>query len=263
MKPNLLILNDDGISAPGLKHLYRAVHKEVETHIVAPVIEKSGAGLSMTLRKPLKILKVDWEDHPNSYSITGTPADCVKLALNTLLNTPPDLIISGINKGSNAGRNVLYSGTIGGVIEGVYRNNIPGIAFSSHDFANPDYDKFEKYIYPIVRYFLENPITPGTLINVNFPSLSNGPVKGIKMARQGLGFWTDKPDERTHPEGEPYYWLGGQWRTFDEDPLSDVHLLEQGYITVVPIHVNELTDHNHLNEHKDRFEKMINEKQIL
>jgi 5'-nucleotidase len=254
MKPNILLLNDDGISAPGLKHLFRAIKEIATICVAAPVIEKSGAGLSMTLKKPLKIQKMVWEDHPRAYSISGTPADCVKLAMNSLLDTPPDLIVSGINRGSNAGRNVLYSGTVGGVIEGVYRNSLPGIAFSSHDFANPDFEHFEKYIPAIISYFLENKPSQGTLINVNFPSLASGPVKGIKMARQGRGFWTDNPDKRQHPEGEHYFWLGGKWRHFDEHPDSDVHLLQQGYITAVPIHVDELTDHRHLEQHREAFE---------
>ncbi len=255
MKPKILLLNDDGISAPGLRHLFESVREFADVYVVAPVIEKSGAGLSMTLKKPLIIQKVEWEGHPNAYSITGTPADCVKLAMNTILETPPDLIISGINRGSNAGRNVLYSGTIGGVIEGVYRNGIPGIAFSAHDYEEPNFEAFGKYILPIIQYFMEHPPSSGTLINVNFPSLGTDGVKGIKMARQGRGFWTDNPDMRKHPAGEHYFWLGGKWRHFDEYPDSDVHLLNQGYVTVVPIHVDELTDHNHLEQHRDAFEE--------
>lgn len=254
MKPKILLLNDDGISAPGLRHLFDPVKDFAEIYVVAPVIEKSGAGLSMTLKKPLIIQKATWEGHPEAYSVTGTPADCVKLAMSSILDTPPDLIISGINRGSNAGRNVLYSGTIGGVIEGIYRN-IPGIAFSSHDYDEPNFTAFEKYILPIIQYFMEHPPSPGTLINVNFPSLTTGPVKGLKMARQGRGFWTDNPDKRQHPAGDHYFWLGGKWRHFDEKDDSDVQLLNQGYITVVPIHVDELTDHDHLENHRTTFEE--------
>lgn len=255
MKPRFLIINDDGIHAPGIRHLYQAVKDYADCFIVAPLAEKSGSGLSMTLTKPLKITPTYWDAHLKVWHVNGTPADCVKLALNSLLQVPPDLIISGINRGSNAGRNVLYSGTIGGVIEGVYRNNLPGIAFSCSDFKDPNYAHFEKYVYPIIQHFLKHPISPGSLMNVNFPSLSLGKIQGIRIAKQGKGFWTDSPDKRIHPEGDPYFWLGGTWRSYEEDLESDVYLLEQGYITCAPIQINELTDHLLFSKHKPLFEE--------
>lgn len=256
-KLKLLLVNDDGIHAEGLRYLYKGLKDHAQISIVAPITERSGAGLSMTLTKPLKTDSVRWEDGVPAWSVTGTPADCVKLALNALLTYKPDLIVSGINRGSNAGRSVLYSGTIGGVIEGMYRNSIPGIAFSSADFANPNFDQFYQYIYPLVCYRLEHPMPEGTLLNVNFPSLEAGKVKGCKMARQGKGFWTDNPDKRLHPDGIPYYWLGGKWRHLEEHPDSDVALLSQGYITAVPIHVDELTDHGHFSKHKKHFDGLF------
>jgi len=174
------------------------------------------------------------------------------MAMSVILDSPPDLIVSGINRGSNSGRNVLYSGTIGGVIEGVLRN-IPGIAFSYVDFDKPDYTKGQHLIFPLVQHLLENPLPKGTLLNVNFPDTEK--VLGMKLARQGKGFWVEDPQERLHPEGHTYYWLGGKWNEHDEDEESDVHLLRQGYAAAVPIHISELTDLTHFHQRKEHFNK--------
>ncbi len=137
-KPTLLVTNDDGIMAPGLKYLWEAISSIADVYIVAPSIEQSGVGLAITIRNPIQILPTPWENGARAWTVTGTPADCVRLGMSVLMESPPDLIVSGINRGANSGRNVLYSGTVGGVIEGVLRN-IPGIAFSCVDFDNPDY----------------------------------------------------------------------------------------------------------------------------
>jgi len=257
MRPRILIINDDGIQAPGIRHLYNSVKSFADCMVVAPIAEKSGAALSMTLTKPLKLTPVKWEGAQNIWHVNGTPADCVKLALNDLLTSPPDLIISGMNRGSNAGRNVLYSGTIGAVIEGVFRNNLPGIAFSCSDFDEPNYAAFEKYVFPIIEHFLQHPLPEGSFVNVNFPSPAAGKIRGVRIARQGKGLWTDNPDKRLHPQGEHYFWLGGTWKDCEEDPESDVHLLKEGYITCVPIHINELTNHELVDKHKPLFEDLF------
>ncbi|MES2274171.1 MAG: 5'/3'-nucleotidase SurE [Chlamydiota bacterium] len=241
-RPFLLITNDDGIHAPGIKHLWQAVHEYADVAIVAPQTEKSGCGLSITWAKPLRIQPVAWELNTPAWYLNGTPADCVKMALSVILKRKPDLIISGINRGSNSGRTVLYSGTIGGVIEGALKN-IPGIAFSFSDFEAPPVSATKKYIYPLIRHFLENPLPAGTFLNVNFPCNAKDGIKGLRMAKQGKGYWIESPEQRIHPEGLPYYWLGGKWNaSAEEDPESDVALLEEGYIAAVPIHILQLTD---------------------
>lgn len=250
-KPRILITNDDGIEAPGIKHLWNALVDACDVSIVAPSSEKSGAGLGITLRDPLHVQKVAWDKKTPAWKVTGTPADCVRMGLSVILEHKPDLIVSGINRGSNSGRNVLYSGTVGGAIEGVLRN-VPGIAFSCEDFDNPDYALAEKYVLSLVNYMLAHPLPRGTLMNVNFPTSSE--IKGLKMASQGRGFWVESPDQRMHPEGRPYYWLGGKWHHQDEHEDSDVALLKQGYITAVPIHVDQLTDHGTLQARKESFE---------
>lgn len=257
----ILIVNDDGINAPGLETLYQAVSKKADVRVVAPLHEKSGSGLGMTLTKPLRIHKRIYQNS-HAYTVNGTPADCVKLALISLYKNPPDLIVSGINRGSNAGRNVLYSGTIGGVIEGVYRNQIPGIAFSFCDYESTDYRVLEQYIYPIIDYVLEHPLPQGTFLNVNFPTMKHYPFKGLRFAKQGMSYWVDNADKRLHPEGFHYYWLSGKWRPCEEPIDSDVQLLDKGFISAVPIHVNELTDLNHYQQHKTIFEDYFEKYQL-
>ena len=252
-KPCILITNDDGIHAEGLRHLWSALEDFAETYIIAPESEQSGKGVAITLRQPLLIEPVSWEKQTPAWRINGTPADCVRLALNLLINKQPDLILSGINRGANLGRNILYSGTVGGVIEGALKK-IPGIAFSCFDFQSPNYRAVEHFILPIVEQVLSHPLPEGTFLNVNFPQ---GQARGVKLARQGMGYWVESIEERTHPEGHPYYWLGGKWAEHQEHEESDVHLLRQGYAAAVPINVNEMTDHLVLKQHKARFDQFF------
>lgn len=254
-KPKILITNDDGIYAPGLRHLWQPLVDVADVAIVAPSSEKSGVGLGITLRNPLQIESVKWDKGTPAWKINGTPADCVRLATSVLLDTTPDLIVSGINRGSNAGRNVLYSGTIGGVIEGILRN-IPGIAFSCINFDQPNYLIAEKYILSIVQHILEHPLPKGNLLNVNVPD-GFQKLKGFKMARQGKGRWVENPEKRIHPEGTPYYWQGGKWHHHEEPEQSDVALLNEGYLTAVPLHVDELTNHEQLASRKAAFENIF------
>ncbi len=252
----MLITNDDGISANGLRHLWASVRHFADVAIVAPLHEKSGSGLSITWSKPLMTQEASWENTP-AWSISGTPADCVKLALSVLLEKRPDMVISGINKGSNAGRTVLYSGTVGGVIEGTLKG-IPGIAFSFCDEEAPPLSATQQYIYPLIRHFLEHPLPHGSLLNVTFPLNAKDSIKGFKLTKQGCGCWLESPDRRTHPEGMNYYWLGGKWTSADEHPESDVYWLDQGYVTGVPLHVAELTDVTVLLKHKTIIEQSLN-----
>jgi 5'-nucleotidase len=246
---HILITNDDGIHAPGLKELVTAIQSFAsQVTVVAPSSQRSGASISTNYIDPLKITRVDW---PNTiaYTVASTPADCIKAALGLILKTPPDFIVSGINHGTNAGRNVLYSGTVGGVIEGVLRG-IPGIAFSYHESSDKEFPDIKSYIPPIIRYFIENPLPHGTLINVNFPER---PILGIKLTRQGLAYHLD---DLVH-HGNSHYRIGGKWTTFDEHEDSDTLWLTKGFITCSPLHVNELTDHTVLHHHKAPFQEIL------
>lgn len=254
-RPRILITNDDGIQAPGIQHLCRSLREIADVTVVAPSTEQSAAGLAITIRHPLRIVKMETGYEAPAWHINGTPADCVKLALSVILTSPPNLIVSGINRGTNAGRNILYSGTVAAVIEGIM-HEVPGIAFSCEDFSNPDYKKASEHVPAIVEHVLKHPLPRGSLLNVNFPSTKE--FCGIKLTRQGKEFWLEDPDERYHPaEGSTYYWLGAKRATYNEYEDSDIAWLKQGYIAAVPVHVEELTDHAHIHSHKDKFEKLF------
>lgn len=255
-KPKILITNDDGIYARGIWHLWHAIADVADVTIIAPSSERSGVGLGITLHQPLSIDKFKWENNTPAWKINGNPADCIRMGLSVVLDERPDMIVSGINHGSNSGRTVLYSGTIGGAIEGALQH-IPSIAFSSEDFSDVNYYKLEKYIAAIVDHVLKYPLSEGTLLNVNFP-LDPDQIKGVRLARQGRSLWREDPTEREHPHGgQPYYWHGGRWADHPEHPDSDVALLKEGYIAAVPIHVNEMTDHAFLSERKDAFQTIL------
>ena len=254
-KPFILITNDDGITAPGLKHLCDAVREFADVTIVAPHRERSGSGLAATWNKPLEVREFHWEGC-SAYSVNGTPADCVKMALSVVSpKRRPDLILSGINRGSNAGRTVLYSGTVGGIMEGTLRG-INGIAFSFTDFEFPKMGTVEGPIATLVKYFLTHGIPTGTLLNVTLPP-NQSQIKGFRMARQGRGYWMENPDRRLHPSDQaPYYWLGSQWSKHDEHEESDVALSQDGYIAVAPIQVSELTNLHVVDLHRTSVEKL-------
>ncbi len=262
-RPFILVTNDDGVYAPGIKHLWQVLSESADICVVAPASEQSAVSLSITIRHPLRIEKIEWPfAEANVWSVNGTPADCVKLALNVILPQVPQLIVSGINRGSNAGRNVLYSGTVAAVIEGVM-HHIPGIALSVVDYFNPDYEKVKSYIPTVIDYLLRHPLPKGTFLNVNFPTHTETGIKGIRFAKQGKEYWAENPEQREHPaECSPYYWLGSKLAQFDEDPDSDIVLLREGYATAVPIHIGDLTHHPSIKEYRNKFENFVNDKSV-
>ncbi len=257
-RPKILITNDDGIHSPGIRSLWKAVAPFADVTIVAPLTDQSAISSAITLRSPLKADKYHWGDEVVAWCVNGTTVDCVKLAFGALLKQKPDMILSGINKGSNSGGEVLYSGTIGGVITGVLRG-IQGIAFSCSDYDNPPFHAAEPHIPAIVKHILDHPLPHGTLLNVNFPEGLANKVAGYKMTRQGKEHWVEKPDLRYHPtEGSSYYWMGSQKLVFEEEHEdSDIVWLKQGYITAVPVFVHELTHHEELKKRKSLFDRVL------
>jgi len=254
-KPFFLLTNDDGIHALGIKHLWDAVHEFADVAIVAPDSEKSGSGVSITNFKPIRISQVAWEKNTPAWSITGTPADCVKMGVSVLLDRTPDFVLSGVNNCSNSGCTLFYSGTVGGAIEGALRG-IPSLAFSFSDPSLPPLGSARTLLASLVKHFLANPIPSGTLMNINFPKNCPQKINGFRMAKQGRGYWIEHPDHRTQPEGISYYWLGSRWSDHPEDPESDVALLEQGYVTAVPLCIENLTHHELLEKHRSSFESL-------
>lgn len=258
-KLNILITNDDGINAPGLKALVETLAPLANITVVAPANEQSAKSLSLT-RTPLHITPASNFSDTAAWSVSGTPVDCIKVAIS-VLHLTPDLIVSGINKGSNAGRNVLYSGTVGGVIEGALRG-IPGIAFSCCDIRYPEYDRLCAYLWNIVEFTLLHPLPFGTILNVNFPTTvedyptkSTKEILGIKLTRQGKTYWIEQYPPKPPQMGERIVEFGVRIEPQEEPEDSDVYWLERGYIAAVPIHIDELTDWRYFREYKTPFEQ--------
>lgn len=262
-RPKILITNDDGIHALGIRHMWYALKDIADVTIVAPSEQHSSVSMSITVFDPLRIEKVTWpSSEAQAWAVNGTPCDCVKIALSVILPDSPDLVLSGINRGSNAGRRILYSGTVAAVIEGVM-HDIPGIAISIEDHEHPPFDSIEAYIPKFVDYVLNHPLPSGTFLNVNFPSKSEKPIRGIRLATVGKEFIIESPVKMERPssaEGSfySYYWLGTKIVKYDEDDDSDIAWLQKGYATAVPININEWSDHMYFKKERKNFEKHIN-----
>ncbi len=260
-RPKIVVTNDDGIRAPGIEMLWSALHEAdfADLFIIAPATEKSGTGASITWDKPILIQKVEWLHQTPAWAIGGTPADCIKMGARIILDHCPDFIVSGINAGSNAGRNVLHSGTVGACIEGAFRG-IPGIAFSCENGEKPNFHVAKKYIASLVRYTLANPLPHGTFLNVNFPHSAQSEVKGFRLTRQGKGRWAEDPILHLQTEHGPSYWMGGKPEELAEDEDSDIYWLKKGYLTAVPVQVHDLTDNTILQNRFSQFENHFESK---
>lgn len=254
-KPHFLLTNDDGIHSPGMLYLWEAVKEFADITIIAPDREKSGSGAGMTI-DTLTITPVSDFGTTQAYKVSGTPVDCIKVGLSILLKHPPTMILSGINQGTNAGRTLLFSGTVGGIIEGVLRN-VPGIAFSYWRYDTDAFAHIKKYIWPIVKHLSSCEIPAGSFYNVNFPYHADHEIKGLKVVPHGHSNWIEKPTKGNHPEGLLMYHMNGEWTDHMEPEGTDVHYLKQGFITAAPIRVGELTDFSMLSSHKESFEKIF------
>ncbi|KPM32652.1 stationary phase survival protein SurE [Croceitalea dokdonensis DOKDO 023] len=244
-KPLILVTNDDGITAPGLRLLIQLMNELGDVVVVAPDSPQSGMGHAITLDNTLysKKVVIDREHGaPKEYSCSGTPADCVKLGLQELLQRKPDIVVSGINHGSNASINVIYSGTMSAAVEAGIEG-IPAIGFSLCDYGwNADFTGISESVKQIVRTALKNGIPRGTVLNVNYPKYDGVPLKGAKICRQAKANWKEKFDKRTSPMGKEYYWLTGEFDLLDKGEDTDIHALNNGYASIVPTQF-DLTAH--------------------
>jgi 5'-nucleotidase len=245
-KPLILVTNDDGITAPGLRALVRYMKAIGEVVVVAPDSPQSGMGHAITLDNTLysKKVTIDFENGGHAeYSCSGTPADCVKLALQEILGRKPDLCVSGINHGSNSSINVIYSGTMSAAIEAGIEG-IPAIGFSLCDYSwEANFKTAETAVKKIVVEALSNGIPKGVVLNVNIPKTNDEGIKGIKVCRQARANWKEKFDKRTNPMGKDYYWLTGEFELLDKGEDTDEWALSNGYISVVPTQF-DLTAHH-------------------
>ena len=240
----ILLTNDDGIYAPGLRALRAELKKLGEVTVVAPATEQSAAGHSVTLLTPLLVNEV-FEDDATTFigwAVEGRPADCVKLALLELLKEPPDVIISGMNAGSNAGINVLYSGTVAAAIEGAFYRHTAIAVSLEYDKKIYDFPTAAKYARQVIEQILARNPTRGSLFNVNLPVLERGPIKGVKVMPQNVSPYSEKFDRRVNPRGRTYFWAGPDFECPDPHPGTDVEALGDSYITVTPLQF-DLTDH--------------------
>ena len=243
-KPLILVVNDDGIDAPGIRKLISIMNEFGDVVVVAPDSPQSGKGHAITLESIIKCNKINIDDGPQEeYSCSGTPVDCVKLALNKLLKRKPDLCVSGINHGSNSSINVIYSGTMSAAVEAAV-GGVPSIGFSLLDYSlDADFTESEKFIKKITKSVLDNGLPSGISLNVNIPkSVKGKEINGIKICRQAKANWIEEFDERQDPKNNTYYWLTGKFVNLDKGDDTDERALENHYISVVPIQF-DLTDY--------------------
>ena len=249
--PLILITNDDGIYSPGLRYLIGLMNNIGKVVVVAPDGPQSAQSHAITINKPITCEKIKIDEGKQiEFICSGTPVDCIKLALAEILDRKPDICISGINHGSNASINVIYSGTVSAAIEASV-HDIPSVGFSILDYSTTtEFKHTETHIINIVRNLLSSNLN--VCLNVNIPKYSENKIKGIKIAKQAKGKWIEDFDERVSPMGKRYFWLTGEFIKEDESNEADQNLLDDNYISVVPIRY-DLTDYSQIDDVKRLF----------
>jgi len=241
-----LVTNDDGIHAPGIFALWEAMREIGDVTVVAPDTEKSAVGHAITISDPIRIQKVIRHDGFEGFAVKGTPADCVKIAVRALMDTQPDIVISGINLGANVGNNIIYSGTVSAATEGTMLN-IPSLAVSLDAIKGGDLNPAKKVAVKVVRKILQKGLPTGTLLNVNVPNLPGNKIRGYKITRQGNVYFKDWFETREDPRGRLYYWMTGEIVDPNNGPGFDSHAIQNGFVSITPIHY-QLTNMPFLNE---------------
>ena len=241
-RPLILVTNDDGITAPGIRTLIKVMNQIGDVVVIAPDSPQSGQGHAITIDSILTCVPTTIDEGEQlEYSCSGTPADCVKIAVNEILNKKPDLCVSGINHGSNASINVVYSGTMSAAIEAGIEG-IPAIGFSLLDYSwNANFAPLEPYIKKIALKVLNDGLSDGVVLNVNFPKTNE--FKGIKISRQARANYVEEFDKRTNPQGKEYYWLTGKLENLDKGQDTDLTALNNDYISITPVQF-DLTAHH-------------------
>lgn len=248
-KPLILVVNDDGITAGGIRSLIEVAAEFGEVCVVAPDSPQSAMGHAITVHNILRLHEVDDVPGIKEYSCTGTPVDCVKLAIYRVLKRRPDLLISGINHGANNSINVIYSGTMSAAVEGAVEG-IPSIGFSLLDHSlGADFTASKVIARKIIASTLENGMPEGVCLNVNIPKIPLGEIKGIRICRQAKAFWEDDFQPRKDPAGRIYYWITGQLVNHDVGDDTDVWALDNNFVSVVPVQY-DLTAHRAIAELK-------------
>jgi 5'-nucleotidase len=252
----ILLTNDDGIYARGIHALVKELNSLAEIYVVSPDRERSGTGHSITVYEPIKVKPVELAGAKSSWTVGGTPVDCVKLALARLINEKIDLVVSGINHGSNMGTDVLYSGTVSAAAEGVILG-CPSIAVSmdSPD-PNADFTFTARFTKRLVQKIMTMELSRETLLNVNLPAIAPDNIKGVRITRLGVRNYDNLFDERQDPRGNTYFWLGGGVLVEEQEPDSDVAAVQDGYISITPIRL-DLTDYKLIEEYRQTLQPYL------
>lgn len=234
-QPVILVTNDDGITAPGIRNLIEAVKDLGKVIVVAPDKPQSGMGHAITIGHPLRMHPVQLFDGIEAYQTTGTPVDCVKLAVDKILHRKPDICVSGINHGANHSINVIYSGTMSAAVEAAIES-IPSIGFSLLDYSiDADFSAAKLYARTIVSKMLNTKMDKHTILNVNFPPVPPKLIRGVKICRQAYAKYEEDFLERDDPNGRKYFWLTGEFVNFDKGRDTDVWALKNNYVSIVPV----------------------------
>lgn len=251
MTQNILISNDDGINAKGLRALIEVASHYGKVTVVAPEAGMSGMSHAITMNTPLYLRTIKESENVNIYACHGTPVDCIKIAIDYLMKEPPTLILSGINHGSNSNMSVVYSGTMGAAMEGAICS-VPSIGFSilTHS-AKADFSASKKIARLIIERVIANNSNRAMCLNVNIPNIPISDIKGIVPCRQALGYWYEDFTKQTNPRGLDYFWLTGQFcPSLPESVDDDEYLLNQNFVTIVPVKT-DMTDYKQLDELKN------------
>ena len=243
-RPLILISNDDGITAPGILATVEVMKKLGNVVVVAPDSPQSGMGHAITINKPLRLVKNNqFGPEVESYHCSGTPADCVKIAVDKVLHRKPDLLVSGVNHGSNSSINVIYSGTMSAAMEGAIEG-ITAIGFSLTDFSwDADFTATKVFMEKITKNVIQNGLPTDTLLSVNIPNIPLEDIKGVKVCRQAKAKWVEEFDQRRDPYGRDYYWLTGKFTNMDKGEDTDEWALANGFVSMVPVQF-DLTAHH-------------------
>jgi 5'/3'-nucleotidase len=252
--PLILLTNDDGIHAEGLRHLKMAVARLGTVSIVAPEFEQNAVGHSITLQDPIWVREIYQNGEWYGFGVRGTPADAVKLAFFSLLPRVPDLVVSGINDGANLGPNVLYSGTVSAAVEGALLG-VPSMAVSMAQKRKPPFQWAVPHVEALAQRILEHGLPPGVALNVNIPPLPAHEIRGYSLTRQAVYKCRESFEQREDPRGNRYYWLAGEILPDAADELSDLHAVRQGYVSVTPLYF-DLTDHARVPELAGLLERL-------
>jgi 5'-nucleotidase len=255
----ILVTNDDGIHSRGIQALTKELSGIAELYLVAPDRERSGTGHSITVFDPIRVVRTSIPGVKQAWIVGGTPVDCVKIAIARLIEENIDLVISGINHGSNLGSDVLYSGTVSAAAEGVIMG-CPSLAISlDSDRNDDDFEFAAQFTRQLVATLMRWGIETQTLVNINIPALARSEIKGIRVSKLGLRNYDNLFEERQDPRGNTYYWLGGGVLPEEQDPASDVYAVEHSYISVTPINL-DLTNYPLISRYKDlaaNFQKRL------